>query len=90
MSRSSSNKEPLVHNRLEVLRADRGLSRKQLADAVGVHYQTIGYLERAQYKPSLVLALKIAALFELPMEHVFSLTPFPTLASQLVGGVSNG
>ncbi|MFK8014420.1 MAG: helix-turn-helix transcriptional regulator [Gammaproteobacteria bacterium] len=83
MSRLESSKEAPVHNRLEVLRADRGWSRKQLADEVGVHYQTIGYLERGEYKPSLVLALKVAALFELPVEQVFSLEPFPTLASQL-------
>lgn len=83
MSRSKSSREAPVHNRLEVLRADRGLTRKQLADKVGVHYQTVGYLERGEYKPSLVLALRIAALFELPLEQVFSLTPFPTLASQL-------
>ncbi len=89
MSRSLSSKEPPVHTRLEVLRADRGLSRKQLAESVGVHYQTIGYLERGEYKPSLVLALKIAALFELPMEQVFSLAPFPTLASQIAGGATN-
>lgn len=90
MSRTSSHEEPPVYNRLEVLRADRGLSRKQLAEAVGVHYQTIGYLERGEYKPSLILALKIAALFELPMEQVFSLAPFPTLASQLAGVTSDG
>jgi len=87
MSRLESSKEVPVHNRLEVLRTDRGWSRKQLADEVGVHYQTIGYLERGEYRPSLVLALKVAALFELPLEQVFSLEPFPTLASQL--GLAN-
>lgn len=86
MGRLEKSKEAPVFNRLEVLRTDRGWSRKQLADEVGVHYQTIGYLERGEYKPSLVLALKVAALFELPVEQVFSLEPFPTLASQLGAG----
>ena len=50
----------MIHNRLNVLRAERGISRKDLADAVGVNFQTIGYIERGDYSPSLELALKIA------------------------------
>jgi DNA-binding XRE family transcriptional regulator len=69
-----------LHNRLAVLRAERGLSRKDLAEAVGVNYQTIGYLERGDYQPSLELALKLAARFELPVEMVFSLQPFEPLS----------
>ena len=47
------------------------------ADAVGIHYQTVGYLERGEYSPSLPMALKIVAYFDLPLESVFSLSPFP-------------
>jgi len=65
-----------IHNRLTVLRAERNLSRKALAEAVGVNYQTIGYLERGDYQPSLELALKLAAYFDLPVERVFSLQPY--------------
>ena len=50
--------EERVYNRLAVLRAERGLSRHDLAAAVGVHYQTVGYLERGEYSPSLQLALR--------------------------------
>ncbi|GGM90539.1 transcriptional regulator [Thermopolyspora flexuosa] len=71
-----------VHNRIAVLRAERGVSRRQLADALGIHYQTVGYLERGEYNPSLFLALKIADFFEVPMEVVFSLHPFPLLGSE--------
>jgi putative transcriptional regulator len=71
----------LVHNRIAVLRAERGVSRRELAEALGVHYQTVGYLERGEYRPSLYLALRIAAYFEVPVEVVFSLTPFPRLGS---------
>jgi putative transcriptional regulator len=72
-----------VYNRLPVLRAERGLSRHDIATAVGVHYQTIGYLERGEYNPSLQLALKLAAYFGLPVEAIFSLTPFTPLSEQL-------
>jgi DNA-binding XRE family transcriptional regulator len=71
----------LVHNRIAVLRAERGVSRRELAEALGVHYQTVGYLERGEYRPSLHLALRIAGYFEVPVEVVFSLTPFPRLGS---------
>ncbi|MEV4185528.1 helix-turn-helix transcriptional regulator [Streptosporangium canum] len=72
-----------VYNRIAVLRAERGVSRKDLAAALGVHYQTIGYLERGQYSPSLFLALRIAEYFEVPVEVVFSLRPFPRLGSEV-------
>ena len=50
----------VVHNRIAMLRAERGISRRELAEALGVHYQTVGYLERGEYSPSLYLALRIA------------------------------
>ncbi len=66
-----------VHNRIALLRAEQGVTRRQLAEALGVHYQTIGYLERGEYNPSLHLALRISEFFGLPVEAVFSTTPFP-------------
>jgi putative transcriptional regulator len=70
-----------IYNRIAMLRAERGISRRQLADAIGVHYQTIGYLERGEYSPSLHLALRIAQHFEVPVEVVFATEPFPRLGS---------
>jgi putative transcriptional regulator len=70
-----------IHNRIAVLRAERGISRRQLAEALGVHYQTIGYLERGEYSPSLHLALRIAEYFEVTVEILFSTTPFPRIGS---------
>ncbi|MCP9954270.1 helix-turn-helix transcriptional regulator [Actinomadura madurae] len=61
------------------MRAERGISRRDLAAALGVHYQTVGYLERGEYSPSLHLALRIAEYFEVPVEVVFSLEPFPRI-----------
>ena len=69
-----------VHNRIAVLRAEQGVSRRELADALGVHYQTVGYLERGEYSPSLALALRIAAFFGVPVEVIFSLEPFPRVS----------
>lgn len=72
-----------LHNRLAVLRAERGLSRGQLADLVGVHPQTVGSLERGDYYPSLDLAMQLAEVFGLPIEALFSRTPFAPLSEQL-------
>lgn len=74
-----------IHNRIAMLRVERGVSRRALAEALGVHYQTIGYLERGEYAPSLFLALRIAAYFDVPVEVVFSTEPFPRLGSETAG-----
>jgi putative transcriptional regulator len=71
-----------VYNRIAVLRVERGISRRELADALGVHYQTVGYLERGEYSPSLHLALRIAEYFEVPVEVLFSATPFPRIGGK--------
>jgi putative transcriptional regulator len=72
-----------IHNRIVVLRAERKLSRAQLAASVGVNPQTIGFLERGDYTPSLDLAFKICRFFNLPMEAVFSPDPFRPLSEQV-------
>lgn len=72
----SRQPEEPIFNRIEELRAAKGLSRQQLADAVGVHYQTVGYLERGEYNPSLTLALKIAHELGADIDDIFSLSPF--------------
>jgi putative transcriptional regulator len=71
-----------VFSRLVAERERAGLSRQEFADRVGIHYQTVGYLERGEYSPSLVLALRIASVLELPVESVFSLTPFDEEAQE--------
>jgi putative transcriptional regulator len=72
----SRQKEDPVFNRVEELRLARNLTRQQLADRVGVHYQTIGYLERGEYSPSLILAFKIAKALDAEVPEVFSIKPF--------------
>lgn len=83
MSRQPRSDTDKVHDRISVLRAERRVSRKDLADGVGVHPQTIGYLERGEYSPSLALALRIARFFDLPVEAVFSLDPLLPLSQEL-------
>lgn len=80
---SSVRNSERLYNRIAVLRAERQLSRQQLADAVDVNYQTIGYLERCEYNPSLDLALRLAEFFGLPVEAVFSRAPFHPMSLQL-------
>jgi putative transcriptional regulator len=75
--------EVTIYNRLAVLRAERGMSRLALANALGINYQTVGYLERGEYNPSLELAFRISTFFELPIEAIFATTPFTPLSEKL-------
>ena len=64
-----------IYNRLAVLRAERELSRLNLANAVGVNYQTGGSLGRGECTPSLELALRFSECFGLPIEAIFVTRP---------------
>ena len=64
-----------IYNRLSALRAERGMSRQDLARALDIGYQTVVLLERGEYNPSLELALRISQLFALPVEVIFSSIP---------------
>jgi DNA-binding XRE family transcriptional regulator len=75
--------EYMLYNRIAVLRAERSLSRQALARAIGVNPQTIGFLERGAYSPSLELAFKLSRFFGLPVEAVFSPEPFRPLSEQV-------
>lgn len=90
MGKAQQRTEPVLHNRLAVLRTERGLSRQDLADALDVNYQTIGYLERGEYNPSLELALRAAEYFALPVEAIFSRRPFQPMSQQLYRGQDGG
>ena len=54
------------------LREELGLTQAALADAVGVTRQTILFMEKGKYNPSLRLAWRIAGVFGVPIEEVFS------------------
>ncbi|MAS21348.1 MAG: transcriptional regulator [SAR116 cluster bacterium] len=61
-----------MKNRLKVLRAGRDWTQADLADQLQVTRQTINAIEKGKYDPSLPLAFKLAALFGMPIEVIFS------------------
>lgn len=72
-----------LHNRIALFRAERGVSRPDLAKAVGVSDQTMAYVERGDYKPSLELAMRIAQQFGVSVEMLFSFQHFEPIAMGL-------
>ena len=60
-----------MENRLRVLRAARGWSQADLAERIEVSRQSVNAIETGKYDPSLPLAVRIAELFDLPIEEVF-------------------
>ncbi len=62
-----------MKNRIKVLRAERDWSQADLAAQLGVSRQTVNAIETEKYDPSLPLAFRIAALFCLAIEDIFSL-----------------
>ncbi|HEX7340577.1 MAG TPA: helix-turn-helix transcriptional regulator [Rhodanobacteraceae bacterium] len=61
-----------MRNRLRELRGERAWSQAKLAEALEVSRQTVNAIETGKYDPSLPLAFKIAAVFELAIEAIFS------------------
>jgi len=61
-----------MKNRLKVLRAERDWSQADLADRLEVSRQSVNAIETGKYDPSLPLAFRIARLFDLPIEQIFS------------------
>lgn len=72
-----------IFNRIGVLRAERQMSRAQLAELVDINVQTVGALERGDHYPSLDLAFRICDVFDLPVEAVFSRTEFGAMSAEL-------
>jgi putative transcriptional regulator len=64
-----------MNNRLRVLRAERGWSQADLAERLGVSRQSVNAVETGKYDPSLPLAFKIARVFVLPIEAIFTEAP---------------
>lgn len=60
-----------MKNRLEELRKQRGIQQEALADALAVSRQTISSLENGRYNPSILLAIRIARYFHMPVEEIF-------------------
>lgn len=88
-SRSGGKSGTRIYNRISVLRAERNLSRNALADALDINYQTVGYIERGDFNPSLELAFRISEYFGLPIDAIFSREPFRPLSEEIYGNKSS-
>lgn len=69
----------MIYNRVQLLRVEAKMTRQQLADQVGVNYQTIGFIERGDYSPSLELAFALADVFKVRLDDIFSNHEFKLL-----------
>lgn len=63
----------IVENKIKIIREERGIKQKDMAQDLNVSRQTMTAIERMKYNPSLELSLKIAAYFDLDVEEIFSL-----------------
>ncbi|MDU2587401.1 MAG: helix-turn-helix transcriptional regulator [Corynebacterium sp.] len=83
-----------IYNRVRVLRAERDMSRAQLAEAIDVNPQTVGALERGDHSPSLDLAFRVCEVFDLPVEAIFSRQEFSPMSTEIyrksTGRIPNG
>lgn len=61
-----------MRNSIPQLRAERSWTQADLAQQIGVSRQTINAIETGKFDPSLPVAFRIARLFELPIERIFS------------------
>ena len=73
MGRQPKQEKDQLENLVEEFRIKRELTRQELADLVGVHYQTMSYIERGEYAPTLALALRLAAALDCKVEQLFKL-----------------
>lgn len=62
-----------VQNAVHELRTRAGITQEELGEAVGVTRQTIIAIEKGNYTPSVLLALRIAKYFKKPVEQIFTL-----------------
>ena len=61
-----------IRNTIRELRFNKGeMTQQELADRIGVTRQTVNAIELGKYSPSLEVAFQIAAVFNLPLDHVF-------------------
>ena len=71
-----------IKNEVEALRLRSGFTQEDLATKVNVSRQTIIALEKGNYTPSVLLAIKIAGIFKMPVEKVFKISYDPSIKTQ--------
>lgn len=73
------------HNRVEDLRRDARMSRREVAGDLDITPAVLANIERGQTEPGVILAWRFASYFGLPLEKIFSEDPLPTLTDILKG-----
>ena len=63
-----------ISNTVYTLRNQKGLTQEDLAEKIGITRQTVISIEKGNYTPSILLALKIAGLFKMPVEKIFKIS----------------
>lgn len=63
-----------ISNTVYTLRNQKGLTQEDLAEKVGITRQTVISIEKGNYTPSILLALKIAGFFKMPVEKIFKIS----------------
>ncbi len=63
-----------IKNTVYTLRTRKGLTQEDLADKVGITRQTVISIEKGNYTPSVLLALKLASVFKVPVEDIFHIS----------------
>lgn len=69
----------LISNTVYEIRAKKGLTQEELAEKTGVTRQTIIAIEKGNYTPSVLLALKIAGVFKISVENLFKISHDPSI-----------
>ena len=61
----------MLHNKIKIKRAEHELTQSQLAEAVGVTRQTIAFIEKGEFAPSIALSLRLAKVLQTPIAELF-------------------
>jgi putative transcriptional regulator len=64
----------VIQNKVQKYRTEKNMTQEALAAAIGVSRQTIIAIEKGNYTPSVLLALKIAETFNIPVERIFTIS----------------
>lgn len=63
-----------IINSVYTLRTSKGLTQEELAEKAGITRQTVISIEKGNYTPSVLLALKISSIFKVPVENIFHIS----------------
>ncbi len=63
-----------IRNSVQAKRQDNGMTQQELAEKIGVTRQTVISIEKGNYTPSVLLALKLAKVFSVSVEDIFSIS----------------